>query len=309
MRILSLSTTARRSVTAAVVGAVLAAGAVTETAVAAEAPHQEAERTATVVEAATGTEDVAPPGTPTAGINVTTPATAGGSLTASTEVGGTLSLGLPARSDVPAFEAGVGTVVYPNASPSTDLAVQATKDGGARALVVLKDAEASTTQRFTLGLPSDASLIENGSGGFDITRETAEGVHTTIGTLDAPWAKDAHGKPVPTRYNLDGDHVVQTVDVDEDTAFPVVADPKFTWGIVTGTAYFKKSETKKVAQNGALTAMAAWALPPGLNAYVTMHSAAITATAAKAHSAKKCLKIKFAAGLFVPGQYSGGYCK
>lgn len=252
---------------------------------------------------------MASPGTATGDVTVTTPATAQGPVTASTKDGGKLSFDLPAISEVAGTEAGKGTVVYPNAAKSTDLAVQHTTDGGARALVVLKDVHASATQRFALNLPQGTSLTEDGAGGYEITREIAEGVHTTIGTIDAPWAKDANGRPVPTRYELDGESLVQTVDVNESTAFPVVADPKFTWGIVTGTAYFKKSETKKIAQNGALTAMAAWALPPGLNAYVTMHSAAITATAYKADTAKKCLKIKFAAGLFIPGQYSGGYCK
>lgn len=252
---------------------------------------------------------MASPGSSTGQVTVTTPATANGAVTARAKDGGALSLGLPASSDVTGTEAGKGTVVYPNASKSTDLAIQPTTDGGARTLVVLKDANASSTQRFALNLPQGASLIEDEAGGYEITRETADGVHTTIGTIDAPWAKDANGKPVPTRYELEGSSLVQTVDVNKDTAFPVVADPKFTWGIVTGTAYFKKSETKKIAQNGALTAMAAWALPPGLNAYVTMHSAAITATAYKADVAKKCLKLKFAAGLFIPGQYSGGYCK
>ncbi len=134
-------------------------------------------------------------------------------------------------------------------------------------------------------------------------------MYLPVATIEAPWAKDANGESVPTSYKLDGNDIVQTVETNDKTAFPVVADPKFTWGWVTGTAYFKKSETKKIANNGALAAMGSWALPPGLNAYVGMHAAAITKVATSAKNNKRCIKIKFAGGLFVPGEYSGGYCK
>ncbi|MGW7071950.1 hypothetical protein ACWGII_41555 [Streptomyces sp. NPDC054855] len=50
-------------------------------------------------------------------------------------------------------------------------------------------------------------------------------------------------------------------------------------------------------------------LPPGLNIYWGAHAAVITTTALKAKNAKKCIKIKFAAGIFIPDQYSGGNCK
>ncbi|MDK1475280.1 hypothetical protein QNO07_17960 [Streptomyces sp. 549] len=138
-------------------------------------------------------------------------------------------------------------------------------------------------------------------------RNVGDGVHLTVGAIEAPWARDADGRPVETSYELQGEKLVQTVVPDAETNFPVVADPKFTWGIVTGTAYFNKKETKAVAQNGALVAMGSWALPPGLNAYVSSHAAAITVTANKAHSAKRCLSIKFAAGIFQPRDYKGGY--
>ncbi|MFI2458196.1 hypothetical protein [Streptomyces sp. NPDC019539] len=281
----------------------------------------QATQAAAVVEKATGTEDLADSAPVKGGatqaavftddgrITVTAPSAATGQVTSTAPDGSVVSIGLPATSDVRGAEAGAGTVVYPNASKSTDLAVQPTTDGGVRALVTLKDRSASTTQRFTIDVPNGASLHEDGRGGYEITNESTDGVHTVIASVAAPWAKDANGKPVATRYTLDGDQLVQTIDVNDHTAFPVVADPKFTWGIVTGTAYFNRTETRRIAQNGAITAMAAWALPPGLNAYVSMHSAAITVTANKAYATKRCIKIKFAAGLFIPDQYSGGYCK
>ncbi len=44
-------------------------------------------------------------------------------------------------------------------------------------------------------------------------------------TFDPAWAKDANGAPVPTRYEIEGNTLVQVVDFTADTAFPVVADP------------------------------------------------------------------------------------
>jgi len=45
--------------------------------------------------------------------------------------------------------------------------------------------------------------------------------------FEAPWAKDANGAAVTTRYRLEGNTLVQVVDFDQNTAFPVLADPNF----------------------------------------------------------------------------------
>ncbi|WP_257131989.1 hypothetical protein [Bacillus toyonensis] len=39
------------------------------------------------------------------------------------------------------------------------------------------------------------------------------------------WAKDANGNPVSTHYKVEGNKLIQVVDFDENTAFPVIADP------------------------------------------------------------------------------------
>ncbi|MEG3632075.1 hypothetical protein [Streptomyces poriticola] len=305
----------------ATVGAALFASAIPANADTATPHPGGAAQAAAVVEAATGAADIAPsevaPGTPAkavtatggATVTITTPDKANGSIHAVGEDGSSFGLTLPGAKGVAGVKAGAGTVVYPNAAASTDIAVQPTRDGGARALVTLKDDKAPETHRFRLSLPQDASVIEDGQGGYEITREASEGVHIPVATIDAPWAKDANGEAVPTSYKLDGKDLVQTVETNEKTAFPVVADPKMTWGIVTGTAYFNKKETKAIAYNGALSGVVSGFLPPGLNIYWGAHAAVITTTALKATKAKKCIKIKFAAGIFVPGQYSGGYCK
>lgn len=56
-------------------------------------------------------------------------------------------------------------------------------------------------------------------------------VNETVATVNPAWAVDANGKPVETRYELDGTVLTQVIVTDENTAFPVVADPSvsFWW--------------------------------------------------------------------------------
>jgi hypothetical protein len=48
--------------------------------------------------------------------------------------------------------------------------------------------------------------------------------NNVIATVDAPWAVDATGHPLPTSYAVDGTTLVQTVDTS-GAQFPVLADP------------------------------------------------------------------------------------
>lgn len=57
-----------------------------------------------------------------------------------------------------------------------------------------------------------------------------------IATVAAPWAVDAVGNPVDTHYEVHGDTLVQVVDPDVDTVFPVTADPAWWWWVWTATS-------------------------------------------------------------------------
>ncbi|MEV6674360.1 hypothetical protein [Streptomyces sp. NPDC051162] len=281
-------------------------------------PADKAASAAAVVEKATGTGDLAPSvntteaaakamvNTRAGEVTVTAPRGAAGDVKATAADGSSLGLKLAGTKGVSGVKAGSGTVVYGEVSKSTDLAVQPTTDGGARTLVTLKDRSASNEQRFDLDLPQGARLIPDGNGGFGVVKPAADGASMTVGAIEAPWAKDANGKPVATDYKLDGNQLVQHIETNKDTAFPVVADPKITWGNVTGTAYFTKSETKNIAIYGATAALSVGVLPPPLNVLYRINAALVTAKAAEARSDDYCLKIKFAAGVFVPGVYSNG---
>jgi len=208
------------------------------------APSQAAAQTTAVVQQATGTTGIAPTTAAGAGatakatipapggaVTVTAPATATGRVSVTAPNGTAITLGLPAATATPGTTSPAGTTVYPGAAPDTSLAVQATTDGGARALVTLDNANAPTSQRFDLGLPADASLRPSDDGGYDVVQTPAGGGVLTLGHIDAPWAKDANGDPVPTHYTLEGTTLVQAVQTSATTAFPVVADPLFTFGM------------------------------------------------------------------------------
>ncbi|WPO76643.1 hypothetical protein [Streptomyces sp. KN37] len=288
----------------------------------ADVRDQRSQKAAAGIERITGTQDLAPssaaPGaaaqsvtqTESGTVTVRAPEDATGNVKATAPDGTAFGLGLPQAKSVEGVKAGSGTIVYPDAADSTDLAVQPTKDGGARTLVTLKDKDAPTEQRFDLQIPAGAHLAANDSGGYDIFQDTGKGFTTLKGTISAPWAKDANGKGVATSYKLEGSTLVQSIDTNSTTTFPVVADPHYTWGIVSGTVYFNKSETRKIALGGGLAATIIASIPAGFTTAAGITVAAITTMANIAQSHKKCLKIK---SYGKPGEYSGkqgdGYCR
>ncbi|WP_405542518.1 hypothetical protein OG478_12590 [Streptomyces phaeochromogenes] len=195
-----------------------------------------AAQVATVVERATGTAEIAPdPG----GV---APSKAAGPVKVSAADGSTLSVGLPASDATNGVTSSQGTVVYPHAAGSTSLAVQPLADGGVRALVVVEDASAPADYRFGLDLPSGSVVRQQDDGSAVIVRNGE-----TLGKFEAPWAVDARGRSVPTRYRFEHGALVQTVDFDAGTAFPVVADPSWKGVKKRAKAALKNSNTSTVA--------------------------------------------------------------
>ncbi|MEV7914952.1 hypothetical protein [Streptomyces griseus] len=281
-----------------------------------------ADQAVAAVQKATGTTDIAGAGTQSpvmaterGSVTVSTPTSAEKPVSVAASDGSVVTMALPAAIDTAGVTSAAGTTVYPNAAAHVDLAVQATVDGGARALVTLKNAAAPNTQRFDLGLPDGASLVADGDGGYDIVTSAGGAGLVPRGHIDAPWAKDANGDAVPTSYSLDGNTLVQTVETGPDTAYPVVADPHYTWGIITGTVYFNKKETKLLAVGGTSVS---W-LP---NPAAKVGGRSLATIAAGAAAVGKCIKFKVnpslvllspAAAINGSGLYSGkagdGYCK
>jgi hypothetical protein len=108
-----------------------------------------------------------------------------------------------------------------------------TSKASASSVITMKDSAAPTSYSFTVALPAGDQLQPNGSGGIDVVAVKG-GLAYTVGGFAAPWAKDATGKTLQTSYSLSGNTITQNVKTT-GAKYPVTADPKFTWGWITGT--------------------------------------------------------------------------
>ncbi|MFD7924208.1 hypothetical protein ACFV3R_34020 [Streptomyces sp. NPDC059740] len=164
---------------------------------------------------------------------------------------------------------------------------------------------------YNLSLPAGATLVPSSAALDDEANNDPDDTDVTylivlndhiIGDIEAPWAKDANGAAVPTTYTVSGNQLIQNVSFTSTTAFPVVADPKvsFGWWIYIR---FSKSEVKKIGPKiGGAASVAAYVcdvIPNHTAASVCKAVSAfglahIGATFVKAAVKKRCVELKFA---------------
>ena len=159
-----------------------------------------------------------------------------------------------------------GTIVYCSDQEDTALAVQGvqeTEDGvtlfGFRSLITINSADAANEYEFKFNLPEGYQLIPCNGGVYVVNNnsmvydeESGTTEPETVGIIDPAWAKDAHGNELSTEYQINDGTIVQRIEFDENSAFPILADPKYTTikeykKTITGTKYDtgKKSTAKK----------------------------------------------------------------
>ncbi|MGD6740632.1 hypothetical protein ACOKM3_02175 [Streptomyces sp. BH106] len=237
------------------------------------------EDVAHIVETATGTSDVVSESTSdTDSVSVITsdtgtidiPRSASDSVTMTGPSGEKMGIDLPVDDLDSSGKSESGTVAYATGDAPVATAVQATTDGDIRTLMTLKDKTAPNQFSFALDLPEGVELSVGDSGEILMTKdvtlddaevdsvlsdgETADAldpdgdglVTLVVGEIEPPWAQDANGASLPTSYEVSGSTVTQTIETSDDTAYPVVADPKvsFGWWIYVR---WSKSEVKKVS--------------------------------------------------------------
>lgn len=125
-----------------------------------------------------------------------------------------------------------GTRVFATPDPGVDLTTTTLTDG-VQVATVTRNAAASTETTYRLGGDVIASLGDDGGViiGRRVTGARVAGHDwrpvVTLGQLNAPWARDAAGNAVATRYVLDNGAIVQEIDHRASTTnYPVVADPR-----------------------------------------------------------------------------------
>jgi hypothetical protein len=138
------------------------------------------------------------------------------------DLGGSVGIGLPfAQQASVAVDSPVpGVVAFDNNNGSTTVPV-ISADGMVQINTVIEHASAPTRYDYPLDVPDGASLAQDHNGTVAIV--DADG--SPLRVFGAAWAKDAHGLPVPTHYEVRGNTLTQVVDFTANTAFPVVADP------------------------------------------------------------------------------------
>jgi hypothetical protein len=178
---------------------------------------------------------------------VSIPGTAGGSATA-TRGGTTVGAGLGTATATSGVLAEDGSVVY-NATGSVDRSVQATIDGF-RIHTVMNSSLAPTSFVHPVAMPTGARLAfpadlprePEDPGALDPGAENIVLVLSASGDLlggfGLPWAKDANGASVPTRFEIQGSNIVQVVEHrTSGVVYPVVADPYFGRAMISSASW------------------------------------------------------------------------
>ena len=92
--------------------------------------------------------------------------------------------------------------------------------------IVINNINSPSSYRYSIDVPAGGRLVAADAGpsgpetSRDILVEDADG--TTVGAYDGAWALDEEGKPVASKFRIEGNSLVQTVSLKKATAFPVV---------------------------------------------------------------------------------------
>ncbi len=98
--------------------------------------------------------------------------------------------------------------------------------GGSRFFFLIHDETSSHESVIPVTVPPGGHMSVNPDG--TVTVFDADG--NSVSTIDAPWAYDANGTPIPTHYEIRDGQLVQVVDTAgiENLLYPILADPELT---------------------------------------------------------------------------------
>ena len=124
-------------------------------------------------------------------------------------------------------------VVFPDQQSGFATTVQPLADGAVRTSVTIAGPNSPRQYRFPVSVGDGGSLALRDDGSVAVLHKLSYPgdagsviTQTVVTSAIAPaWAVDAAGVAVPTHYSLEGNTLVQHVDLTATTAFPVVADP------------------------------------------------------------------------------------
>lgn len=157
----------------------------------------------------------------------------------------------------------------------------------------------------------------NADGSVDIQRASG-GIGVSIGHLDVPWARDANGATVPTRFFVRDRTITQVVDHrGAATKYPVVADPSLSLGWYVYVKYSKSevqrywSGTTFLNQAVAAATCAVLINPYGIGACGALtagYFASIGQTFADAKKYNQCVQLGLTYVGFIPATWKRYSC-
>jgi hypothetical protein len=180
----------------------------------------------------------------TAGATIDVPKDASQGVTLAADQGPSLDIQLPnADQSGDAQQIAPGIVAYSSNDGAAN-AVQATEDGGVRMLTVIDNPTAPTTYDYKVTVPGGGRIELTEDGGAIVLDSNNQ----PISTVSTPWARDARGKRIRTWFTTDGITLTQHIKHNvRGVVYPVVGDPRFSFGWTGVTIYLSRAETNTIA--------------------------------------------------------------
>lgn len=129
-----------------------------------------------------------------------------------------------------------GTIIFKGDS-GVDSAVQAVEEeisedeyrSAIRTMIIINDKNAAKSYEFEYELPQGCRFIMGDELGSDTIPNDGVGIVNeegyAIAVVDSPWAKDARGNDIFTKYEIMGNKLIQHIYFTDENAFPIIADP------------------------------------------------------------------------------------
>jgi hypothetical protein len=156
------------------------------------------------------------------GGTVVIPEDASDGVSIATSNGVKVDVGLPGASKADDAVVKDGLAVYTDALPSATVAAKPVEEGGLQAFSIIEGNNAPSEYAYPITSDSPVKLELNSDGSVSLLDQN----HSFLGLIGTPWAKDAEGISVPTRFRVEGNSLIQVVEHKLGTySYPITADP------------------------------------------------------------------------------------
>lgn len=166
-------------------------------------------------------------------------------------------------------------IADPDAGTGQKAFAHTTANGG-QIMYLIEDQNSEPDATFSVDAPLGASWVTLSDGGLELRNSIGD----PLVTVEKPWAVDATGQHLPTRFETGDGYFRQIVDT-EGATYPVVADPSVAW--------YAKKAVLCLANIAAFGSIAAKAASVGAKIYKRLKAAKTGTQLHKAFQAWKKL--------------------